>query len=153
MLGNLISSARSVLWEPAQTQPPKYSVGRLYVKCTDVVRPLEGEYTVGSVNSSLLKINGGDFHRWVNGNLLQDEVQKQLQKKKFHVQPFSLQDNQCVLHGPWNVFDTQFKATADKIVAGDVVRVRVAPIVINLAPNEFKIGLRAVDVIKVRNGN
>ena len=133
----MISAARASLWTNHTPVPVKFKVGRKYLKCSDDVYTVPGRHRVLKVTPTLLEIATVGLSDWVNGNITQ--VLPEIDKKGFGVMTHKDGGDRTKLCGPWNTFDSRLQGTASSVKAGDTVRVRVAPIVHNLAPGEFSI--------------
>lgn len=147
MLGDMISAARAGLWTNHTPVPVTFKMGTKYLKCSDSVYTVPGRHRVLKVTPTLLKISTVGFSEWVNGNISQ--VLPAIDKKGFGVMTYKDGDDCTKLCGPWNTFDSKLHGTASSVKAGDTVRVRVTPVVHNIAPGEFSLGVRAVDVMIV----
>ena len=143
----MISTARAALWTNKAPVPVTFKIGRKYLKCSDDVYTVPGRHRVLRVTPTFLEISTIGFAEWANGNI--QDVLPAIQKKGFGVMTYKDHDNRTKLSGPWNTFDSNLHGTASSVKEGDTVRVRVAPVVHNLAPGEFSLGVRAVDVMVV----
>lgn len=145
----MISTARAKLWENNIPQPVKFKIGRKYVQCSDAVYTLPGSYVVKAVTPTILQISGIDVANWVNANL--GDIKDISDKKGFNVMPYTCNSKSSKLIGPWTTFDCNYMASRWELVPGERVRVRVAPAIDMIAPSEFRVVLRAVDVMRTTN--
>ena len=143
----MISAARATLWTNHDAVPVTFKMGRKYLRCSDTVYTVPGRHRVLRVTPTFLEISTIGFSQWVNGDI--QKVMPSISKKGFGVMRYNDAGDRSKLSGPWNTFDNQQKGTACAVKAGDTVRVRVAPVVHKLAPGEFSLGVRAVDVMLV----
>lgn len=143
----MISTARAALWTNRDPVPVTFKIGRKYLKCSDTVYTVPGRHRVLKVTPTFLEISTVGFAQWANGDI--EQLRPSIAKKGFGVMLYRNADDRTKLSGPWNTFDSRLKGTACAVKEGDTVRVRVAPIVHNLAPGEFALGVRAVDVMVV----
>lgn len=147
----MISAARQALWKNDEASPVSFTVGRKYVKCSDSVMTVPSTVVVHGSSPTTLTTTMPEFDvaEWVNRGL--PEISEMCRKRNMHVMPYTANGNTLTLSGPWNVFDERLMASAKTLCSGETVRVRVAPVMQMLAPNEFRVGLRAVDVCRVTN--
>ena len=143
----MISTARAALWTNRPAVPVTFKLGRKYLKCSDSVFTIPGQHQVVKVTPTFLQIATVGLSDWANGNI--EEVLPDVEKKGFGVMTYKDCGDCTKLSGPWNTFDNNLHGTGSPVQKGDTVRVRVAPVVHNIAPGEFSLGLRAVDVMVV----
>lgn len=150
MLRDMISAARKAVWKFDTPPPVTFKIGRKYATCSDAVYTLPGSYKVSTVTPTMLEISGANVENWVNANLM--KVKGEADKKGFNIMPYTGKGGTIKLRGPWNTLDCNYMASRRDLVSGEEVRVRVSPEVDVIAPSEFRVTLRAVDVMRITNG-
>ena len=145
----MISAAREAVWNADVPPPVTFKIGRKYARCSDAVYTLPGSYKVNTITPTMLEISETDVEDWVNANLM--DIKGEADKKGFHIMPYTSNRGTIKLRGPWNTLDSNYMASKWDLVAGEEVRVRVSPAIDVIAPSEFKLTLRAVDVMRTTN--
>ena len=147
MLAHLISAARETLWSDRAAVPVNFTLGRKYVRCSDTVYTVPGTHVVKRATPTVLEVEALRIVEWANGDV--DNLAAGIAKKGFGIMRYCERSDTTKLSGPWNTFDSKLNGTGRSVTEGDVVRLRVAPIVHTIAPGEFRVGVRAVDVMRV----
>lgn len=145
----MISKAREALWSAENPSPVTYHVGRKYVRCSDAVYAVPTTCTISSVSPTMLHLRAcnDSLAQWTHCNL--HKCISQCQEKGFNLMQHQFSDGILRLNGPWNTFNADYRASPHVLREGETVRVRVSPFVDMIAPNEFRIAFRAVDVLRV----
>ena len=147
MLESLISAARQTLWSDRAATPVNFTLGRKYLRCSDTVYTVPGTHVIKRATHTVLEIEALGIAKWANGDV--GDLAPQIDRKGLGIVRYCEKSNTTKLSGPWNTFDSKLNGTGCSVKEGDVVRLRVAPVVHNIAPGEFSVGVRAVDVMLV----